>query len=213
MRLASWIFIVCAVVTALSVFMPVLEVGGTAIVSKRQTLSLHGAAENRKLVRKLLAASRHSHALRLGSVALGKAMPHAGGRTKDVLEDAGDAYDTLSGISDDDAKQAGRGLLALTWILIGLCAAMLALVFFDVVGGVFHRGRIIGALVLSLIVAALGVAVRIGLGMVVFEANDELGATAVSLGTGALVMQLAAVSAFLVGVALLVLEIRSRRAA
>jgi len=212
-RLASWIFIVCAVVTALSVFMPVLAVGGSTIVLKRQTLSLHGAAENRKLVRKLLAASRHSHALKLGSVALGKATPHAGGRTKDYLEDASDAYDTVSGISDDDVKQAGRGLLALTWILIGLCAAMTALVFFDVVGGVFHRGRIIGALIISLIVAALCVAVRIGLGMVVFEANDELGAAAVSLGGGALVMPLAAISAVLFCVGLLVLEIRSRRVA
>src|SRR3954467_820291 len=142
-RLASWIFIVCAVVTALSVFMPVLEVGGSALLSKRQTLSLHGAAENRKLVRRLLAASRHSHALRLGNVALDKVAPHAGGRTKGYLEDAGDAYETLSGLSDDDVKQAGRGLVALTWTIIGLCAAMSALVFFDVVGGVFHRGRII----------------------------------------------------------------------
>lgn len=180
-------------------------------MSKRQTLSLHGASQNRKLVRKVLAASRRSDMLKMGNAALGKASSHAGARTRSVIEDAGDAYDTLSGISDEDVQQAGRGLVALTWIIIGLCAAMIALVFFDVVGGVFHRGRIIGAIVVSLIVAAIGVAVKIGIGMVVFEANDDLGTSAFSLGVAAWVMPLAAISALLACIALLVLEIRSRR--
>ncbi|HET9989910.1 MAG TPA: hypothetical protein VFQ65_15375 [Kofleriaceae bacterium] len=214
MRVASWLFIVCAVVAALSVFMPVLDVPVAGhVISKRETLSLHGAASNRKLVRKLLAAYRRNSAARVGGAVLGKVTPHAGGRAKDYLEDAGDAMDALSGISDEDAKQAGRALVALTWIVIGLCALMAALVFFDVVTGVYHRGRIIGALVVVVLVAAIAIAIRIGCGMVAFEANDELGAAAVELGVATIAMPVAATGALLSAVALLILDVRSRRAA
>jgi hypothetical protein len=208
------VFIVCAVVAALSVFMPVLDVPVAGhVMSKRETLSLHGAASNRRLIRKLLATYRHNNAARIGGALVGKATPHTSGRAKDYLEDAGDAMDALSGISDEDAKQAGRALLALTWIVIGLCALMTALIFFDVVTGVYHRGRIIGALVVALLVAALAIAIRIGCGMVAFEANDELGAAAVELGIATIAMPAAAIGAVLSGIALLVLDVRSRRAA
>jgi hypothetical protein len=212
-RVASWVFVVCAVIAALSVFMPVLDVPVAGhVMSKRETLSLHGAATNRRLVRKLLAAYRHNRAARVGGVVLGKVTPHAGGRAKDYLEDAGDAMDTLSGISDEDAKQAGRGLVALTWIVIGLCTLMGALVFFDVVTGVYHRGRIIGALVVAVLIAAIAIAIRVGCGMVAFEANDELGAAAVELGVATIVMPAAAIGAVLSSIALLVLDVRARRA-
>ena len=207
-------FIVCAVVAALSVFMPVLDVPVAGhVMSKRETLSLHGAASNRRLIRKLLAAYRHNSAARMSGAVADKLAPHARGRAKDYLEDAGDAMDALSGISDEDAKQAGRALLALTWIVIGLCALMAALIFFDVVTGIFHRGRIIGALVVAILVAAIAIAIRIGCGMVAFEANDELGAAVVELGVATIAMPAAAISAVLSGIALLVLDIRSRRAA
>ena len=207
-------FIVCAVVAALSVFMPVLDVPVAGhVMSKRETLSLHGAASNRRLIRKLLAAYRHNSAARMSGAVADKLAPHARGRAKDYLEDAGDAMDALSGISDEDAKQAGRALLALTWIVIGLCALMTALIFFDVVTGIFHRGRIIGALVVAILVAAIAIAIRIGCGMVAFEANDELGAAVVELGVATIAMPAAAISAVLSGIALLVLDIRSRRAA
>jgi hypothetical protein len=208
------VFIVCAVVAALSVFMPVLDVPVAGhVMSKRETLSLHGAASNRRLIRKLLAAYRHNSAARIGGALVGKATPHASGRAKDYLEDAGDAMDALSGISDEDAKQAGRALLALTWIVIGLCALMTALIFFDVVSGGYHRGRIIGALVVAILVAAIAIAIRIGCGMVAFEANDELGAAAVELGVATIAMPAAAIGAVLSGIALLVLDVRSRRVA
>jgi hypothetical protein len=212
MSLASWIFVVAAAVTALGVFLPVLEVPIAGhVMSKRETISLHGAASDRKLVRKLLAAYRRSEAMRLDH-AIGKVSPHAG-RVKDYLDDAGDAMDTLSGISDEDAKNAGRALLALTWLLIGLSVLMIALVFFDVVGGVYHRGRIIAALVLAVISAAIALGVRIGCGLVVFEANDEIGAAAVRLGSAALVMPIAAITALITAIVLLVMHVRSRRAA
>jgi hypothetical protein len=209
MRLASWIFVVAAAVTALGVFLPLLEVAGH-VISKRETLSLHGAANNRALVRKVLGAYRKYEVMGMRP-AVNRITPHTGGRVKDYLEDADDAMDTLSGISDDDAKQAGRALLILTWFVIGLAAVMIALVFFDVVGGVYHRGRIIGALVLAVVLAAIAVSVRIGCGMVVFEVNDEIGSEAVRLGIATIVMPLASITALACSIALLVLHVRSRR--
>jgi hypothetical protein len=208
MRLASWIFVVAAAVTALGVFLPVLEVAGH-VISKRETLSLHGAVHDRAMVRKLLGAYRKHEAMRH---VVGGITPHTGGRVKDYLEDAGDAMDTLSGVSDDDARDAGIALLVLTWVVIGLAAVMIALVFFDVVGGVYHRGRIIGALVLAVVLGAIALALRIGCGMVVFEVNDEIGALAVRLGIATIVMPVAAMTAVACSIALLVLHVRSRRA-
>ena len=210
MRLASWIFVVAAAVTALGVFLPLLEVAGH-VISKRETLSLHGAANNRALVRKLLGAYRRSEALQLQHV-VGKVTPHTNGRVKDLFEDAGDAMDTLSGISDDDAVQAGRALWIVTWFVIGLATLMIALVFFDVVGGVYHRGRIIGALVLAIVLAAIALSVRVGCGIVVFEVNDEIGAEAVRLGIATMVMPIAAITTLACSIALLILHVRSRRA-
>jgi hypothetical protein len=208
MRLASWIFVVAAAVTALGVFLPLLEVAGH-VISKRETLSLHGAANNRAMVRKVLGAYRKHEAVRH---VVGGITPHTGGRVKDYLEDADDAMDTLSGISDDDAKQAGRALLILTWFVIGLAALMIGLVFFDVVGGVYHRGRIIGALVLAVVLAAIALSLRIGCGMVVFEVNDEIGSEAVRLGIATIVMPIASITALACSIVLLVLHVRSRRA-
>jgi hypothetical protein len=207
MRLASWIFVVAAAVTALGVFLPLLEVAGH-VISKRETLSLHAAANDRALIRKLLGAYRRHEAMRH---VVGGITPHTGGRVKGYLEDAGDAMDTLSGISDDDAKQAGRALVVLTWFVVGLAALMIALVFFDVVGGVYHRGRIIGALVLAVVLAAIAVALRIGCGMVVFEINDEIGSEAVRLGIATIVMPVASITALACAIVLCVLHVRSRR--
>jgi hypothetical protein len=208
MRLASWIFVVAAAVTALGVFLPLLEVAGH-VISKRETLSLHGAANNRAMVRKVLGAYRKHEAMR---TVVGGITPHTGGRVKGYLEDAGDAMDTLSGVSDDDAKQAGRALVFLTWFVVGLAAVMIALVFFDVVGGVYHRGRIIGALVVAVVLAAIALSLRIGCGMVVFEVNDEIGAEAVRLGIATIVMPIASITALACSIALVVLHVRSRHA-
>lgn len=208
-RLASWLLIVAAAVTALGVFMPVIEAPlGGRVMSKRETLSLRGAASNRKLVRRLLAAYHGSHATKVGGTVLGKVMPHAG-RAKEYLGDASDAMDTLSGITDDDIKQAGTALLALTWIVLGLCGLTIAMVFFDAVNARYRRGRVIGALLLAVIVAAIAIAVRIGCGLVVFEANDEVGSSLTSLGYGATLMPIAAIVVVGAAIALLVMLVRT----
>ena len=207
-RLASWIMIVAVAVTALGVFMPVIVAPlGGHVMSTRETLSLRGAARDRKRVRELLAAYRRSHATKLGGAVIGKVLPHAG-RAKAYLGDANDAMDTLSGIDDDDVAHAGTALVALIWLVIGLCGLTIALVFFDAVNRRSHRGRVIAAVILAVVVAAIAIAIRIGCGLVVFEANDEVGAAVTSLGYGATAMPVAAIIAVISAVALLVMCVR-----
>ncbi|GEM_PF-1531128 len=212
-RLVSWLLIVAAAVTALGVVMPMIEAPlGGRVMSKRETLSLRGAASNRKLVRRLLAAYHGNRATQVGGSVIGKVLPHAG-RAKEYLGDASDAMDTLSGISDDDITHAGTALLALTWIVLGLCGLTIALVFFDAVNGRYQRGRVIGAMIVSVLVAAIAIAIRIGCGLVVFEANDEVGRSLTSRGYGATLMPIAAIVAVGSAIALLVMVerlVRSR---
>ncbi len=209
-RLVSWLLIVAAAVTALGVVMPVVEAPlGGRVMSKRETLSLRGAASHRKLVRRLLAAYHGSHATQVGGTVIGKVLPHAG-RAKEYLGDASDAMETLSGVSDDDITHAGTALVALTWFVLGLCGLLIALVFFDAVNGRYQRGRVIGAMILAVLVAAVAIAIRIGCGLVVFEANDEVGSTWASLGYGATLMPIAALVAVGSAIALLVMLVRGR---
>ncbi len=209
-RLVSWLLIVAAAVTAFGVFMPVIDAPlGGRVLSKRETLSLHDAVTHRKLVRRLLVAYRGSEATRVGGALLPKVVPHTG-RAKEYFGDAADAMDSLSGVSDADVKHASAGLVALTWIIIGLGALTIALVFFDAVNGRYQRGRVIGALALAVGSAAIAIAVRIGCGLVVFEANGEVGSSVTSLGYGATAMPVAALVAVASAIALLVMLVRNR---
>jgi hypothetical protein len=208
MRIASWIFVACAVVAALGVFLPAIEVG-SHVISRRQTLSLRQAASDRQTVRKLLAAYRRTGATHASLVS--KANSHATGALKDVLGDASDAMDTLSGISDDDARHAGTALLVVVWTFVGLCAAMALLIFLDVVAGRYQRWKIITALVIAIVVAAIAIAIRYALGEVAFEANDEIGREAIAVGSAATVIPVSAVGAVCAIVTLLVMHVRSAR--
>lgn len=210
-RVASWIFVACALTCAIGIFVPAIELRiGGHVLSKRTSLSLRQAAGDRDLVRKLLAASRgaqHTHAGNL----VHKVAPHASGTLKDVLGDANDAMDTLSGISDDDAKTAGLVITIVVWAFFVACLAMALLVFLDVVGGEYHRWRLVTALAIATVVAAIGIAIRYACTEVAFEANDELGRDAVGLGAATLVIPITAIGAFCAAITLLVLHVRAAR--
>jgi hypothetical protein len=214
LRIASWIFIVCALVCAIGVFVPAFElpVGGH-VVSKRENISLRKAVENRNLLRKLLAAYRGTGGKHGAGKLVATLAPHTGGRLKSALDDANDAMDTLSGISDDDAKTFGTILFVVVWSFVGLDLVMALLVFLDAVNGTYRRGRIIGALVISVVVTAVAVAILLGCKAAVFEANDEIGAEVLALGSAPYVILAAAIGALGSIVAMLGLDIRSRRAA
>jgi hypothetical protein len=212
LRIASWIVVACALVCALGMFVPAFEVRVAGhVVSKRATLSLHKAAGDRELVRRLLAGFRASGGRRVGDKLVSIARPHAGSRLRGYLEDASDAMDTLSGVSDEDVRTYGTIFAIVVWGFLALDALMAAFVFVDVVGGRFRRGHLIVAIVLGVLVAAIAIAIRWGCGEAVAAANDELGAQALWLGSAPTVLVVGAIGAVVAAIATLVLHLRAGR--
>ena len=217
MRIASWIFIACAGLAAIGLFVPAIEartaiaahVGGR--LARRTTLTLHEAAADRDLARRLLAVYRASRGQHVGAQLLDAMEPLARGRIKDAVDDAHDAMSALGGISDDNARTIGTAVAAAIWLFLALQIAMAGLVFVQVVGGSYRRGRIVGALVLAIVGAAMAGAIFYGCEQVVLAVNDEIAYSIVELGPGAWMIPIAAVGALGCGIALLRAHVRASR--
>jgi hypothetical protein len=217
MRVASWVMVACCALAALGVFFPAIaarqalaDLAGKR-VAKHTTLSLYQAASDRQLARRVLAAYRASHGQKLGERVVGELEPHARGRIKDALDDAHDAMDTLGGISDDDAKTYGTALAVAIGLFVAIHVAIALVVLVQAVGGIYRRGRLIAALVLSIIGAGLGIALWFGCKQVVFEINDELSYALTELGSGAWLIAIGSIGAVVSGIALLRAERRDSR--
>jgi len=209
LRIASWIVVVCALVGALGIVMPAFEVPIAGhVMSKRETLSLRKAAGDRALVRKVLAAYRGSAGTRVGGKVLAKVRPHAHGRLDEYLGDASDAMDTLSGISDDDARTYGTLFAVVLWSFVGLNVAMAVFALVGVVRGRYRRAHLVVDVVLAVVVAAVGAAIFYGCKLAVFEANDEIGSDVLALGSAPYVILAVVVGALVATVAALVVDVR-----
>jgi lysylphosphatidylglycerol synthetase-like protein (DUF2156 family) len=209
-RVASWTFVLCTALGAVAVFLPSIELRGAGEVTKHAQLSLHAASTDRELVRKLIAAYHGNSKRHLGATFLHKVTPRASGRPRAALEDARDAMDTLDDVSDDDVRTAGTIFTIALWTLLGLDAVMAGLVFGELMRGVFRRGRLVVALAASVVVAAIAIALHLACREAVWQANDEVGRTALVLAAGAYVLPIAAVAAL---IAAIVLVARRRRPA
>lgn len=208
MRLASWVFVIAAVLGALAVFLPSVELrlGGTS-VSKRTQVSLYTASRDRELVRHLIAAYHASSKRKLSGDIVRTVSPRVGGRMRSVLEDARDAMEALDDTSDNDVRTAGIVFTAALATLLALDGAMILLVFPSLMRGTFRRGPLIGALAASLLATAIAGALHLACREAVWRANDEVGVTAVALSAGAYVIPLAA----LVNLAAAITLLRRRR--
>jgi hypothetical protein len=204
-RVAGWAFVLCAALVAIGVFLPSIDVqlGGRA-VTKRAQLSLYAASTDRELVRKLIASYHRSGKRQLGSELVRTVTPRASGRPRAALEDARDAMAALDGVSDDDARTAGTIFTVVLWTLLGLDAVMAGLVFGELMRGAYRRGRLIAALAASVVVAAIAVALHLACREAVWEANDEVGHTAVVLAAGAYAIPVAAVAGLVAAIVLVV---------
>lgn len=203
MRVASWLFVLCVALGAVGVFLPSVELRpGGAAVSRRVDVSLYKLASDRALARRLLATYRASEKRRLGAKILHGVAPRVAGRARAALDDARDAMAALDDVSDDDVRIAGIALVAALCALLGLDAIMAALVFGELMRGSQRRGRQIVALVASLVVAVIGIALHLACREAVWQANDEVGRSALVLGPGAYVVPLAGVAAFALAVVL-----------
>lgn len=203
MRVASWVFVLCAVLGSAGVFLPSIELQlrGSA-VSRRTELSLYRIAADRKTARHLLAMYRSSSKRQLGAKLLHTVSPRVGGRVRAALDDARDAMDTLDDVSDDDARLAGIVLIAALGALLGLEAIAAALVFGELMRGSFRRGRHAAALIAAVLVTAIAVALHLACREIVWEANDEVSRTVLTLGPGAYVLPIAAIAGFFLAIVL-----------
>jgi hypothetical protein len=216
MRIASWVLVACCALAGLGVFFPALEArpeltAHVTRVAHRTSLSLYQAAADRELARRLLAAYRASRGQRVGMQLVSAMDMHARGRTKDALDDARDAMDTLGGLSDNDAKTIGTALTAATWTFLILLGVIALIALAQSVSGRYSRGRTIVALVLAVIVGAMAVAMYIACKQVVFEVNDEVSYRVVELGRGAYLIPAGGVGALIAAIAALIAQIRDSR--
>jgi hypothetical protein len=191
-RLASWILVIAAVLGAVGVVLPSVELqlAGKS-VSRRTQISLYTASRDRELVRRLVAAYHASSNRKVSGDLVRTATPRVGGRLRSALQDARDAMDTLDDTSDDDIRTAGTVFTVALAALLALDALMILLVFPSVMRGSLRRGPLIGALVASLLVTAIAIALHLACREAVWRANDEVGRTTVALAAGAYVIPLA----------------------
>jgi hypothetical protein len=193
-RVAAWVFVACTLASVIGVFLPSfeLEVHGVGF-GRRTSLSLYQTSANREFLHKLVAGYHRGAKNRVGGAVLAALSPKRLGKVSSLASDARDAADTIDSISDDDARTIGRVLAATVWGFLLLHLVMGGLVFGDTIQDVYRRRRAIAALVLSLVVAALALAIHLAARRAVWEANDDLGKDLVELGAGAYLTPIAAV--------------------
>jgi len=198
----------------LAMFMPAvqLEVGG-AVVSRRTTESVYQIQASEGFARSLLARYQASKRMHVGKRLASKIMPHAGKVLKGHLDDLTSAMSTLDDVSDDDVKTAAKVVAITLWTFLGLAFVGVALVFTDLVSGRYHKGRMVITTIISVVLAAAGIAIPIGLGVAASELNDDLGFEVIHLAFAAYLIPIAAVGGFVAMVAALVARGRMIRRA
>ncbi len=212
MRLAAWVTIAFAVLSATSVFLPGIELqlGGVSL-GRRASLSLYHAAKERDFARALLDKYHAAGERHVGERAADLLLEHAAKHAKKAhVDDARDAMSTLDDIHDSDLRTAGRALVAVTYGYLALVVLLVALIFGDTMRGTYSRKRAIAAVALTTLCAAIAIAAHVGWREAVWQANDELGAELFGLGIGAYLMPLTAAGALASAIALLVVRVRSR---
>lgn len=205
MRVVSWAFVLCTLLGAIAAFLPSVELG-SQVIGRHVKLSLYTASTDRAAVRKLLAVYHASEARQTGGELVRAVSPKLRGRAAAAIGDLRDAMDTLDDTSDDDVRTAGTIFTIALWTLLGLDALMIALVFRQLSRARYHRGALIAALVLSVLAAGVAVALAIACRVAVWEANDAVGATVLTLAAGAYVLPLAAIAGLILAVVLVILR-------
>ena len=210
-RVASWLFVLSAALGAVGVFLPSIELQlrGSS-VSRRTQLSLYAASRDRELVRRVVAAYHHSARRQVGAEIVRTVSPRVGGRVRGALDDARDAMDTLDDTSDDDLGTAGTVFAITVWGLLGLDALMILIVFPQLMRGAYQRGRLIAALIAALVATAIALALHIACREAIWQANDDVGRTALGLAAGAYAIPLAALGALAAAIVLLRRRRRAR---
>jgi len=207
-RIAAWLSIVFAVLSAIAVFLPGIElqVGGVTL-GKRAKVSLYTAARDRDVVKTLIESYHALGGKQMGEKAADFVIAHAHKHaTKAHVDDARDAMSSLDEVQSKDVQLAGRALVAITLGYFVIVIALVLVMFGATDEDKFTRRRAIGGLVAAVVLAAVALAVHVGWGMGVAEINDDLGGDSFVLGIGAYLMPAGAVAALGCAIAVLVLH-------
>lgn len=218
MRAVAWVVIVATVLGAIALFLPSLElrIAGKA-VSRRTAVSLYKVAHDRALVRKLIATYHRSEKRKLGDRLIHAASPHVDGelahhlgRVRDAFDDTRDAMDTLDDTSDEDVRAATTMFTIIVWTLLGLDAVLVLVVAVPLIGGQGRRGGGVLTIASAFLIAAISIALHALCRVVAWEANDEIGHSAVALTAGAYLLPIAAVLGLVAAIARVVSARTSR---
>ncbi len=213
MRVASWLFVLCAVFGAIGLFIPSLEVevGGMAI--KRTKISLYTMSTKHELVEKMFARYHRMPGRGLGAALAGALIPKVGKRIGSTLDDAKSAVETLNDISDSDVGLGGKALVALVWVMLALYILGALIVFGEASREGRARGkRLIAATALAVLAAVLAIGIHLVCREAAWEANDEIGANLLAVAPGQYLMLGATLAGLVAIVVVDVLHVRSRRA-
>ena len=213
MRIAAWVFVVCAVLSITAIFVPAVELqlsGGA--ISRKTSLSLYQLSTSRDLVRSYLRAYKRAPGKKLGEGLAGALMPRVGKNVRGHLDDVRDAMTTLDDVKDSDVVLVGRILTATVWTLLVLLAVMAGLVFADTMRGTFRRRRAIAAASLGLITSAIAIVALLAVREAVWQANDELGRDLVATAFGAYMLPVTALGALAAAAVQLVQLVRLKKA-
>ncbi len=210
MKLAAWAFIVCASLCVAGVFLPAgeLQVTGPSM-TENGTMSVYDLSNSRESVQKFLTRYRGSTSKRVGAVVLNKVAPHLKGELASDASDVRDAIAVLDAIEDEDVEAVGTITKATMWTFLVLIG-VIGLLLFGITGR-SSRLRSVGALIVSLVVAAIGVAIHLVMSRVVAEVNGELGRDLVIVRAGAYVIPLAAIGCAASMIAMVVAHQRASR--
>lgn len=211
-RTLSWLAMLGAFTCALAVFFPAaqLRLGGGVVTAKTTSASFFQLGRSTDSVKAFLADYRESRVKKIGAKALDKLQPRLRGRLGSGAADVQDAMATLDALEDEDVELVGLITAATMWTLLAANLLLIALLLGIHPGS--SRWRVGGAIAVSLLTAALALAVYLVLDRVVLEANREIGRPLFSLRPGAYVMPAAAIAAFVLTVAATIAYARARAA-
>lgn len=209
-RVAAIVAVVCACVSLGSVFLPTGElVIREPMATHRAARSLYELGKSSGAVRGFLAHYRSSSAKKIGVKALDKLAPHLPDRWRSPADDVREAVSILDGLQDRDIDTAGKVMSAVLWTLISLHVLLILLVQGTDVDT--RRARVILALVVAVVTAAVAIGVYVALRRIVDTANTELEREMFGLRTGAYMLPLAAALALATVIAMTVAHAIARR--
>jgi len=210
-RVVSGALAVCVLLALAAVFMPSLEARIDGVTfGRRGTMSLYKASTERALARRLFASYARSKGRRYGEALATALLPRVKSRLHAVVDDIGSAMSTLDEVTDDDVRTGGTVLVIAIWAFLGLELLLGGVVLGESLRDDPRRGRLIAAIAIALIAAAIAIALHLVCREAAWEANDELGTEVVALGIGAYVLPVASLGGLVAAIVLLVQRLRRR---